>query len=446
MKKSNFTDEPIVGIVQESLSKGGTHGYAVPLRPAGVHSDLPCFPCAPAHKLHSQTRSALASSVSVSALMHPTPALSALGALSLLPVPASQGVFMRLFRLWSTGVCAAVLSLAAVAQAAAVSASGTVLGVDGKPLPGLVVRLALGNVSSTTDASGAWSLGTTPTVIASRVAIPVANGRLMLEDGRLSVGFEGRDVSGRGLGRPSSLPRSLMGAARAADVPDTLLYTWNGKVRLRDTISISQTGIVRTLDTNVNAGIVYGYLEDARDGQTYRAVKIGSQVWMAQNLNFKVDSSYCYDNDTANCTKFGRLYKWATAMGLNDSCNTKLCSSQVTAKRQGVCPSGWHVPSDAEWTKLTDTTLASATSGTLLKSTSGWSTNTGTDTYGFRALPGGYAGGASFYEFGVLSCLWSATTYTASYAWVRYMDEGYAIVIRYYNADTRGFSLRCLKD
>lgn len=270
----------------------------------------------------------------------------------------------------------------------------------------------------------------------------------MLEDGRLSVRFEGRDVSGRGPWRAVAVPRPLTMAARSADVPDTLLYTWNGKVRLRDTISVSQTGIVRTLDTTLNPSILYGYLADERDGQTYRTVKIGSQVWMAQNLNFKVDSSFCYDNDTANCTKFGRLYKWAAAMGLHDSCNTKSCVSQVTAKRQGACPSGWHVPSDAEWTKLTDTTLVSATAGTKLKATTGWSsTGNGTDDSGFTVLPAGYRNYyGSFYYLGDYADFWSASEGSGTGAWDRYFSDGGANVYRGHVSKASGYSLRCLQD
>lgn len=355
---------------------------------------------------------------------------------------------MRLFRLWSTGVCAAVLSLAASALAADLSASGTVLGIDGKPLSGVTVSLALAKTSSITDASGAWNLASAPVGIASRVAMPVAHGRLMLEDGRLAVRFEGRDVSGRGQGRAVATPRSLAVAARAADVPDTLLYSWNGKVRLRDTISVTRTGIVRKLDTAVNPSIVYGYFTDSRDGQTYRTVKIGSQVWMAQNLNYTTDNSFCYDSDTVNCTRYGRLYEWAAAMGLNDSCNTKSCVSQVTAKRQGACPSGWHVPSNTELTKLTDTTLARATAGTKLKATSGWyGTGNGTDDYGFTALPaGGRYDYGSCYDLGDDGYFWSASEYSGSDAWYQVFRSIYASVYRVGIKKALGFSLRCLQD
>lgn len=353
---------------------------------------------------------------------------------------------MKLSRLWGAGFCAVVLSLAISARAADLSASGTVLGTDGKPLSGVTVSLAVAKSTTISDASGSWSLAAASAGIASRVATPVANSRLMLEDGRLSVRFDGRDVSGRGQGRAVATPRSLAMVARAADVPDTLLYSWSGTVRLRDTISASQTGIVRTLDTTLNPSIVYGYVTDSRDGQLYRTVTIGTQTWMAQNLNYRNTTGssdtvgVCYNNSADSCAKYGRLYTWSEVM--NGSTSSATSPSGV----QGICPTGWHVPSDAEWHTLIAVSMDSATSATNLKSTSGWISRNGTDTYGFRALPGGYVSGTSFNYVGYYGYWWSATEYGAADAWSRGMDNRGAYVYRYNYFKTYGFSLRCSKD
>jgi uncharacterized protein (TIGR02145 family) len=119
-------------------------------------------------------------------------------------------------------------------------------------------------------------------------------------------------------------------------------------------------------------------LTDARDGKKYKIVTIGTQTWMAENLNYNANGSKCYDNKTANCQKYGRLYNWETA--------------------RLVCPKGWHLPGEEEWDALIQYVNPSCSligtcynGGKLLKATSGWNRNgNGTDAYGFTALPGGF--------------------------------------------------------
>ena len=128
------------------------------------------------------------------------------------------------------------------------------------------------------------------------------------------------------------------------------------------------------------------------EGQTYKTVKIGTQTWMAENLNYNASGSKCY-----NCDKYGRLYNWATAMSLPSSCNSNSCSSQIQSKHRGICPSGWHIPSGAEWNTLSSYVESDSDCSNmcarLFKATSGWdSEGKGIDRYGFSALPGGYGG------------------------------------------------------
>jgi uncharacterized protein (TIGR02145 family) len=148
------------------------------------------------------------------------------------------------------------------------------------------------------------------------------------------------------------------------------------------------------------------------------SVKIGNQVWMKKNLNVTTASgSWCYGNNPANCDKYGRLYDWATAMNLPSSCNTSSCASQIKAKHRGICPEGWHVPTNAEWKTLTD--FVGSPAGKKLKSKSG----NGTDDFGFSALPGGNRGGSfSLAELG--GYWWSATEYNATDAYNRFMTYG----------------------
>jgi uncharacterized protein (TIGR02145 family) len=192
--------------------------------------------------------------------------------------------------------------------------------------------------------------------------------------------------------------------------------------------------------------ITYGSVTDSRDGKSYRTVRIGNQTWMAENLNFNAENSRCYDDDPANCAKYGRLYDWSTVMGFSSGCNSSSCASQVQSRHRGICPVGWHVPSDAEWETLVNFAGGSSTAGTKLKSATGWYINTGTDDFGFSALPGGYGFGSDFDNAGNYGIWWSATEIVASFAWARdmhYIDSG---VGRNYYSKTNLFAARCLED
>ncbi|GBU23717.1 hypothetical protein R83H12_00334 [Fibrobacteria bacterium R8-3-H12] len=191
----------------------------------------------------------------------------------------------------------------------------------------------------------------------------------------------------------------------------------------------------------------YGFVN--YEGQKYKTVVIGTQTWMAENLNYNASGSRCYVNDADNCATYGRLYDWATAMALEASCNSSLCTSQIDAKHRGICPSGWHIPSDAEWTTLTDFVGGYYYAGTELKAASGWplGNDNGNDMYGFSALPGGYGYSdnmfSSIYSNGYW---WSASESNANRAWFRGM-YGNTMVNRYYYIKSGNwFSVRCLKD
>jgi len=190
----------------------------------------------------------------------------------------------------------------------------------------------------------------------------------------------------------------------------------------------------------------------------YRTVVIGEQVWMAENFNCDVDGSKCYKNDPAYCEIYGRLYYWVTAMALPDSCNTIECASQVNSKHRGICPSGWHIPSNADWDKLmryvdgstgTSSPYHSSTAGRYLKATSGWDSNgNGTDKYGFSALPGssGLFGSFTSGYIGRLGLWWSSSESGSSKAYSRYMgDDGYYAK---WASDYKEYlySVRCLQD
>jgi uncharacterized protein (TIGR02145 family) len=185
---------------------------------------------------------------------------------------------------------------------------------------------------------------------------------------------------------------------------------------------------------------------DSRDGQEYKQTKIGDQCWMAENLNYDAGGdSWCYDNNSSNCDTYGRLYDWAAVMQGASS------SSSNPSGVQGVCPDGWHVPSDEEWTELENYVSNDGhygSVGTALKSTSGWDDNgNGTDDYGFSGLPGGGCiNTGNFGYIGDNGYWWSATEGITNYAELRILNYDYVYFFRNNYFKEYGFSVRCLRD
>jgi uncharacterized protein (TIGR02145 family) len=178
---------------------------------------------------------------------------------------------------------------------------------------------------------------------------------------------------------------------------------------------------------------------DNRDSKVYRKVQIGTQTWMAENLNYAAEGSKCYENNESNCAKYGRLYNWATA--------------------KQACPTGWHLPADAEWTTLVNYAGGAGTAGKKLKSASGWPTTdwgenlNGTNDYGFSALPGGSGFSDNKFEGGGRAgTWWSATKNNAGYIWFRSIQYGHGDGVggeRESRADSDercDHSVRCVQD
>jgi len=183
------------------------------------------------------------------------------------------------------------------------------------------------------------------------------------------------------------------------------------------------------------------------EGQTYKTVLIGTQTWMAENLNYAPSFGTFISCDTYDCSTYGRLYDWPTAMALPSGCNSTSCSNQIQSPHRGICPVGWHIPSDAEWTALTD--YVGSTAGTKLKATSGWNSGfvVGTDEFGFSALPGGYGDSSGDFDgVGYSGNWWSAAEYGATIAYNRYMYYYFDSVDNSYNYKSFLYSVRCLQD
>jgi uncharacterized protein (TIGR02145 family) len=151
----------------------------------------------------------------------------------------------------------------------------------------------------------------------------------------------------------------------------------------------NQLSVRCVLGSSSSSSITYGELEDERDSKKYRTVRIGTQNWMAENLNFETeDGSTCYDGKDSNCDTYGRLYNWEVA-------------------RTTACPSGWKLPTSSEWNALID--YVGANAGKKLKAkASNWGNGYGRDNYGFAALPGGWNTG-EFAEINTTGWWWTAT-------------------------------------
>ena len=212
---------------------------------------------------------------------------------------------------------------------------------------------------------------------------------------------------------------------------------------------------------------VTGTMTDGRDGQTYKIVKIGKKIWMAENLNYAYtgvpfksgaitfdSTSWCYDNDPANCAKYGRLYTWSAAMDSVGrwSTNGKGCGNETTCSPtypvRGVCPEGWHLPTELEWGMLFILDGYTSTAAERLKSTSGWTDNgNGSDIYSFAVLPAGirYANGGYAGEGGY-AIFWTSDSDDDYYADAEAMSYDSNGVGRYGLYKQEGYSVRCVKD
>jgi uncharacterized protein (TIGR02145 family) len=194
----------------------------------------------------------------------------------------------------------------------------------------------------------------------------------------------------------------------------------------------SSSSVMPSSSSVATQSVTSGTFTDGRDGQTYKWVKIGTQTWMAKNLNYDpgTGTSTCFNNEPSNCVIYGRLYDWSMA--------------------KEVCPLGWHLPSKEEWNTLSSYVQNNRNcyncDAARLKATSGWyNDGNGTDDYGFSALPGG-SSASHLLNINDDGSWWSASEYNS--------NNGDNLVIRcnseyaswYYGTKTLRLSVRCLQN
>jgi uncharacterized protein (TIGR02145 family) len=193
---------------------------------------------------------------------------------------------------------------------------------------------------------------------------------------------------------------------------------------------------------------ILGEMTDARDGKTYQTVTLGEQTWLAQDLNYETENSWCYKDDPENCEIYGRLYDWEAAMN--------------------ACPEGWHLGSDEEWSTLVkyldpqsepnDGFEISKIAGGMMKTTGTVEDGTGlwnspnegaTNTSKFSALPSGNRNPAgTFKMLGYHIMFWTSTEYDDNHAWTMMLDMTQSGILRDYKGVTKdyGISVRCVMD
>ncbi|MBT3242101.1 MAG: hypothetical protein HN352_03050 [Bacteroidetes bacterium] len=167
-------------------------------------------------------------------------------------------------------------------------------------------------------------------------------------------------------------------------------------------------------------------LFDQRDEQSYNTVKIGDQLWMAENLNYEsLDGSWCHSNLDENCETYGKLYNWHTA--------------------GNICPAGWKLPSSDDWDQLIS--FVGANPNDQLRSDYGWTADhNGNNSSGFNALPASFRTAfASFSKIGSFAYFWEADDYSATKAWSRLFFYNRSDIERNYQDKENGFSVRCIK-
>jgi uncharacterized protein (TIGR02145 family) len=315
------------------------------------------------------------------------------------------------------------------------------------------------NCGSATN-NGTLTQGTAASGVSSSVPYTGGNGGTHNGQTVTSTGVTGLTatlVAGTFANGAGSLTYNITGTPSASGTANFALNIGGQTCTLSRTVNSGGSSSSASCGaTNVhNPNLTYGSMTD-QDGNTYKTIVIGTQEWMAENLKashyrngdlipvvtnpntwagLSTGATCWYNNDSAtyNCP-YGKLYNWYAAVDARN-----------------LCPAGWHVPTDAEWTTLGNYLGGDAIAGGKMKSTGTqyWqSPNTAADnSSGFSGLPGGYrANYGTFFDIGNYGFWWSSTEFDPNFAWYRYLDYGYGNVYIGYSYKLDGFSVCCLRD
>jgi uncharacterized protein (TIGR02145 family) len=253
-------------------------------------------------------------------------------------------------------------------------------------------------------------------------------------------------------------PRMSTLQMNAIDAPSEGLMIYNTTIKSVCWYTGTSWKMMASMDGESCGTVIYG-------GKTYNSVIIGMQCWMSENLNIgtaiavssnQVDNGivekYCYNNLTSNCNIYGGLYQWAEVVQyLNGATNTTSWNPVPTGNVQGICPAGWHLPSDSEWSGLTTYLGGASVAGGKVKEAgiTHWLTpNTGaTNESNLSGLPGGYCdtGGTSNNMF-TNAYVWSSTEGLETTSFKISLSYNLSSMTMLASIKKYGFSVRCCKD
>ncbi len=189
---------------------------------------------------------------------------------------------------------------------------------------------------------------------------------------------------------------------------------------------------------------------DRRDQARYKTVAVGEDVWMAENLRYAAPGSFCYQNNDDRCRSYGRLYTWTVAMNLPQDYIDNSSAGGIQPEHQGVCPDGWHVPTNEEWTALGENALVLQKGGigSALKNKEGWASGSAgiTAASGFNALPSGNRYGEDYSELGSSTYFWAAAGGDGMGGAYWYLVNNKDDFLNAEDFDNASFSLRCIKN
>ena len=204
-------------------------------------------------------------------------------------------------------------------------------------------------------------------------------------------------------------------------------YYW--RVSATNSYGTSNWSAVWNYETVINCPSIVSH-----GGRNYPTVIIGNQCWLKENLNYETANSWCYDNNTANCNTYGRLYTWSAAM-----------NGSTTEGAQGICPDGWHIPTLAEFQELE--TYVGNQAAKLVREDQPATAFTPTNETGFSALFAGYRNGdGNFGNLGINTTFWSSTGSSSNRARYMFLSINRSDVYLYNDRKERGFSVRCVQD